>query len=102
MSTLGATGKRYLCEFDDPSITLVVATFTDRSELTGVDAARGAHSEAGNKQSAATYTIGKRKIMVVKTSYPTNRTHVDYGASYVDPAHRGMVRLRSRPPTSAA
>ncbi len=93
VSTLGRSGKRYICEFDDPSITLVVATFVARSDLAEAAAAGGAYSEAGNEQTAATFTIGRRKIEVVKTSYPTNRTHVDYRASYLDVAHQGLVRL---------
>ena len=93
VSTLGSSGKRYVCSFEHPSVDLVLATFTDKTEYDGLDKARRAQTEAGNEQSEDTFTIGKREIVVVKRSYPTNATHIDYGASYLDPKHRAIVRL---------
>ncbi len=93
VSSLGSSGRRYVCSFNDPSASLVLATFKDKAEYAGVDEARRAQTVAGNEESEDTFTIGKREIVVVKRSYPTNATHIDYGASYLDPTHRAIVRL---------
>jgi nitrous oxide reductase accessory protein NosL len=93
VSTLGESGDRYVCEFTGPSTDLVLVHFEDPSELAAAREAVHAHEVPENEQTEQTFTVGGREVLVVRTSYPTNDTHIDYAATYVDEEHAGLVLL---------
>ena len=94
VSTIGDTGHRAVCDYTDPSATLSVGHFTDRSELTQVESSAGPQQEAGNEQTGSTETVGNRRFTVVRTTYPTNDSHIDYTVTFSDAAQLGYAVLQ--------
>lgn len=92
-STLGAAGTRYFCSFTDPSVDLIVVQMDDDASYAELQQSAKAYSEAGNEQTDTMVTIGEREILVKKTVYPTNDTHIDYTATYFDADNLGTVIL---------
>ena len=90
-SSVGETGRRYQCNFTDPSSYLIVGTFTEDADFVDVADSLMAVMQAGNEQTEETFTVAGRSIRVVKTVYPTNSTHIDYAASVVDPANKAYA-----------
>jgi hypothetical protein len=91
--TLGASGHSLVCTFSGPSVDLSINRFSDASELPAVDAGRRATTESGNEQIEQEIVLGSRTFVVVRKSFPTNDSHIDYGVTYLDTAGMGLVRL---------
>ena len=96
VSTLGDSGHRLICRWSPPATDLVVTRFEDAAEL---ELARAEVGEVGevdngaNVETTTAITVGEREIFVRRTVYPTNDTHVDYAAWYLDDENAGMVLL---------
>jgi hypothetical protein len=94
VSTIGDTGHRVVCEGTDPSITLSVGHLTSGPELTELQDNAGPQQEAGNEQTGSTETVGNRRFTVVRTTYPTNDSHIDYTVTLTDPAELAYAVLQ--------
>jgi hypothetical protein len=92
-SSVGDTGKRYQCDFTDPSASLIVGKLTTDADFSDVTDSLKADSQPGNQQTEQTFTLAGRSVRVVRTVYPTNASHIDYAASVVDPANKGYALL---------
>ena len=92
-SALDGTGSRYVCQFSEPSSDLVVVQAGDDSSFAALRENAKAFAETGNEQTDTTITVGERDILVKKTVYPTNDSHVDYAATYSDDDNLGLVLL---------
>ena len=96
VSTLGDSGHRLICGWSPPATDLVVTRFEDPAEL---DLAReevarlGEQDNGANVQTTTAVTVGEREIFVRRTVFPTNDTHIDYAAWYLDDDGGGMVLL---------
>ena len=96
VSTLGDSGHRLICSWSPPATDLVVSRFEDPAEL---ELAReevgtvGEEDNGANRQRTSAITVGEREIYVRRTVYPTNDTHIDYAAWYLDDENLGMVLL---------
>lgn len=84
VSTIGSSGHRVVCEGTEPSTTFSVGHFTSAGELSELESSSGAQTEAGNQQTGSTETVGNRTFTVVRTSYPTNDSHIDYTVTITD------------------
>ena len=91
--TTGDSGRSYVCRFTEPSGELSVTLFADAAEFATVDEARRAQEQAGNEQTDEEIVIGSRTFAVVRKSFPTNDSHIDYGVTYLDTDKQGLVRL---------
>ena len=96
VSTLGDSGHRLICRWSPPATDLVVTRFDDDAEL---ELAQSEVSQEGevdngdNVQSTEVITVGQRELVVRRTEFPTNDSHIDYAVWYFDPDGSGMVLL---------
>ncbi|PUA81925.1 hypothetical protein C7S10_07725 [Nocardioides currus] len=96
VSTLGDSGHRLVCRWSPPATDLVLTRFDDPAEL---ELARDEVGEPGeqdngdNVETTETITVGDRDLVVRRTVYPTNDSHIDYAAWYFDDESAGLVLL---------
>lgn len=94
VSGIGDSGHRAVCEGTKPSTTLSVGRFTDQAEFAELQADAVPQQEAGNEQTGSTENVDGRTFSVVRTTYPTNDTHIDYTVTVTDPAQLAYVVLQ--------
>lgn len=94
VSALGESGHRAVCEYTDPSVTFSVGHFDNASELADVVRSAGPQQEVGNAQTGSIETVGNRRFTVVRTTYPTNDTHIDYSVTITDPTQLAYAVLQ--------
>lgn len=94
VSGIGDTGHRAVCKTSKPSTTLSVGHFTEQAELTELQDNAGPQQESGNDQTGSTETVDGRTFQVVRTSYPTNDSHIDYTVTITDPAQLAYAALQ--------
>ncbi len=60
---------------------------SDEASYSELQESAHASEQVGNVQTEQTLTAGAREILVKKTVYPTNDSHIDYAAYYFDDAN---------------
>lgn len=93
-SEIGTSGRRVVCKGSRPSTTFSVGRLDDPIEFGKLVDGLGPEQEAGNVQAGSTETVGNRSFDVVRTSYPTNDSHIDYTVTLTDPAQQAYATLQ--------
>lgn len=94
VSNIGLSGRRAICDGTEPSTTLSVGHLDDPAEFAELEAEAGPEQESGNDQTGSTETVGNRRYTVVRTTYPTNDSHIDYTVTFTDPTQRAYAVLQ--------